>query len=125
LISKKTPIRLVYFLAINAEPMRQGHRIPAESGRSSVLSPPSHSRKALCSSLKFICIFGRVMASYSSYLLLIGARFDSVVDKGLVCSTFNEGHARGVPAALSSPVFLAFLEIGSKTSVGINGCRYN
>ena len=59
------------------------------------------------------------MTSYFSYLLSpleisIGAHFDSVVDKGLVHGTFSKGRAHGVPAALSGPVFLMFLEIGSK-----------
>jgi len=39
----------------------------------------------------------------------IGTHFDSLADKGLVHGTFNEGSAHGVPAVLSSPIFLTFL----------------
>jgi len=113
---RKTPIGLLHFLAIDAEPMHQGHRTPVESGRSSALSLPPFLESPLffikahlyfwqSDDLKFFL---------SPLEISIGAHFDSVVDKGLVHGTFSEGCAHGVPAALSSPVFFTFLEIGSK-----------
>ena len=115
---RKTPIRLVYFLAIDAEPMHLGHRNP-DSCRiwtfiSAVPTPPF-----LESPLFFIKVHLYFWQSddpifvLSPFEISIG-HFDSLVDKGLVHGTFNEGCAHGVPAVLSSPVFLTFLEIGSK-----------